>query len=250
MIKSILVDNREPPHVQNISFPNVPVMKMQLETGDLWVKCEDGNTLIVERKEPTDLMASIADNRLFNQAAKMRQVSNWCYVVVTGKIDDANFIDDTGRKWTYASIWGALLSVQEMGVMIIFCNGEDDFGPCIERLAKRNRGDIKVNPVRPNVIFGGAEATLMTIPGIGQEKIYGNKEKQIPGFLEMFAGSLGLTIMGLSDVRNTRYIPNWGEKSAQNVINHFQYDFAASLENATALEVARMVVEIQNQHKT
>jgi ERCC4-type nuclease len=214
MIKSILVDNREPPHVRNISFPNVPVMKMTLETGDLWVKCEDGNTLIIERKEATDLMASIADNRLFNQAAKMRQVSNWCYVVVTGKIDDANFIDDTGRKWTYASIWGALLSVQEMGVMIIFCDGEDDFAPCIERLAKRNRGDIKVKPVRNAYVFGGQEAVLASLPGIGAKKAV--------DYLKMF-DSLGESIMMLCSPESAKAIPGWGEKSAQNLKDFFQW---------------------------
>lgn len=215
MIKSIIIDQREPPHIQGLAFPNVPVMKMTLETGDLWVKCEDGNTLIIERKEPTDLMASIADNRLFNQAAKMKQVSNWCYVIVTGKIDDANFIDDTGRKWTYASIWGALLSVQEMGVMIIFCDGEDDFGPCIERLAKRNRGDIKVKPVRNAYVFGGQEAVLASLPGIGVKKAV--------DYLKLFDGKLGESIMMLCHPESAKAIPGWGEKSAQNLKDFFQW---------------------------
>lgn len=215
MIKSIIIDKAEPPHIQNLTFPDVPVMKMKLETGDLWVKCEDGNTLIIERKEPTDLMASIADNRLFNQAAKMRQVSNWCYVVVTGKIDDANFIDNTGRKWTYASIWGALLSVQEMGVMIIFCDGEDDFGPCIERLARRNRGDIKVKPVRNAYVFGGQEAVLASLPGIGVKKAV--------DYLKLFDNNLGMTIMTLCHPESAKTIPGWGEKSAQNLKDFFQW---------------------------
>ena len=78
MIKSIIIDSREPESIHKLDFGNVPKMKMTLDAGDLWVACGDGNTLIVERKEPNDLLASIADNRLFNQAAKMRQISNWC----------------------------------------------------------------------------------------------------------------------------------------------------------------------------
>jgi len=215
MIKSIIIDQREPAHIQGIQFPNVPVMKMQLETGDLWVACEDGNTLIIERKSPTDLMESIADNRLFNQAAKMRQVSEWCYVVVTGKIDDCNFIDSTGRQWSYASIWGALLSVQEMGVMVIFCNGEDDFAPCIERLAKRNRGDIKVQPVRNAYVFGGQEAVLASLPGIGVKKAV--------DYLKLFRGNLGEAIMNLCHAESAKNIPGWGEKSAQTLKEFFNW---------------------------
>lgn len=215
MIKSIIIDQREPTHIQDITFSNVPVMKMTLETGDLWVKCEDGNTLIIERKEATDLMASIADNRLFNQAAKMRTVSNWCYVVVTGKIDDCGFVDSTGRQWSYASIWGALLSVQEMGVMVIFCDGESDFAPCIERLAKRNRDDIKVKPVRNAYIFGGQEAVLASLPGIGTKKAV--------DYLKLFDNNLGETIMMLCSPESAKNIPGWGEKSAENLKKFFQW---------------------------
>lgn len=215
MIKSLILDSREPTHIQGIKFDNVPVMKMQLETGDVWAACEDGNTLIIERKAPTDLMESIADNRLFNQAAKMRQVSEWCYVVVTGKIDDCGFIDSTGRKWTYASIWGALLSIQEMGVMVIFCDGEDDFAPCIERLAKRNRDDIKVKPVRNAYVFGGQEAVLASLPGIGAKKAV--------DYLRLFDDNLGMAIMTLCDPSSAKNIPGWGEKSAENLKTFFQW---------------------------
>lgn len=215
MIKSLILDSREPTHIQGIKFDNVPVMKMQLETGDVWAACEDGNTLIIERKAPTDLMESIADNRLFNQAAKMRQVSEWCYVVVTGKIDDCGFIDSTGRKWTYASIWGALLSIQEMGVMVIFCDGEDDFAPCIERLAKRNRDDIKVKPIRNAYVFGGQEAVLASLPGIGTKKAV--------DYLRLFDDNLGMAIMTLCDPSSAKGIPGWGEKSADNLKTFFQW---------------------------
>lgn len=215
VIKSVICDNREPPHIQGLKFNNTTSLVTTLETGDLWIACEDGNTLIIERKEPSDLLASIADNRLFNQAAKMRQVSQWCYVVVTGKIDDCNYIDDTGRKWSYASIWGALLSVQEMGVMIIFCDGEDDFAPCIERLAKRSRDDIKVRPVRNAYVFGGQEAVLASMPGIGTKKAV--------DYLKLFDGNLGNAIMALCDPTSAKDIAGWGEKSANNLREFFQW---------------------------
>jgi len=217
-IKSIMMSRNEKihhPEIWEYFAHKYPIFAMQDDMGDFWVKCEDDNMITIERKAPNDLLASIADNRLFNQAAKMRQVSNWCYVVVTGKIDDSNFIDDAGRKWTYASIWGALLSVQEMGVMIIFCDGEDDFAPCIERLAKRNRGDIKVKPVRNAYVFGGQEAVLASLPGIGVKKAV--------DYLKLFDNNLGESIMMLCSPESAKTIPGWGEKSAQNLKDFFQW---------------------------
>jgi hypothetical protein len=62
-------------------------------------------------------------------------------------------------------------------------HGEDDFAPCIERLAKRNRGDIKVKPVRNAYVFGGQEAVLASLPGIGTKKAV--------DYLKLFDGNLG-----------------------------------------------------------
>lgn len=213
MIKSAIIDNREPPAIRGLKFDNAPSMVMQLETGDVIVNCEDGAMLIIERKAPNDLLASIADNRLFNQAAKMREKSQWCYVVVTGKIDDCGYIDDMGREWSYASIWGALLSVQEMGCMIVFCDDDKDFKPCIERLAKRNRDDIKIKPVRNAHVFGGQEAVLAALPGIGTKKSL--------NYYKLFSGNLGDAIMKLCDPYYVKDIPGWGIKSAENLKEFF-----------------------------
>jgi len=212
VIKSIIIDSREPESIHKLDFGNTPKMKMTLEAGDLWVACEDGCTLVVERKEPNDLLASIADNRLFNQAAKMKQISQWSYVVVTGKIDDALAID---RNWTYAAIWGALLSVQELGVMVVFCDGDYDFAPCVERLAKRTRGDMKIKPVRNAYVFGGQEAVLASLPGIGAKKAV--------DYLKLFDNNLGETIMTLCHPASAKNIPGWGEKSAENLKKFFQW---------------------------
>ncbi len=215
MIKSILIDLREPDHIKNIKIDGVPTMTMTLDAGDILVACDDGSNLVIERKSPNDLLASIADNRLFNQTAKMRKLSDWCYVVITGKIDDSGYVDEMGRMWNYASIWGALLSVMEMGVFVIFCDGEDDFAPCIVRLAKRNRKIINVKPIKQVHVFGGQEATLASLPGIGTKKAV--------DYLKMFDG-LGDTIMNLCAPPNKTFkIPGWGAKSAANLNKFFDW---------------------------
>lgn len=205
MIKSITISRNELTHhpamLSKLAQYNPQVGG---DDTDFVVTCENGDVLAVERKSPNDLLSSIADNRLFNQAAKMKEITPYAYVVVTGLIEPTH-IGTNDRQWSYASVWGALLSVQEVGCHVVFCDGEDDFIPCIVRLSKRSRDEMKIKPVRQMSVFGGQEATLATMPGIG----FGKASKYLAQF-----GTLMNTIMNLMVPEMTKDIPGWGEKSA------------------------------------
>jgi len=174
-IKGIFIDNREPDWVRDLDF-GVPTANVTLDIGDLQVATSDNAMLVIERKTVSDLLGSISDGRLFNQVAKMRKLSPWCYVIITGALI---WEQDTGKLivgykttgWDMSAVYGALLTVQELGVGVVFCANDDDFCPCVERLAKRKREDIHIHPVRQPHILSAGDKLLASLPGIGYEKV-------------------------------------------------------------------------------
>jgi len=179
-IKTVVIDKLDFPYIHNPDFGEVPVINdIVLNAGDMQIVTSDNQILVIERKTVGDLLGSIADNRLFNQAAKMRKVSSWCYIVICGALiwnDEGKIVlqrqhDHKTIKWDMAAVWGALLTVQELGVGVIFCANDDDFVPCVERLAKRERGEINIHPARQPHILSPGETLLASLPGIGYEKV-------------------------------------------------------------------------------
>jgi ERCC4-type nuclease len=168
MIISVLIDSREPPDIKNIDF-GAPAFVTALEAGDIMVTCDDGKTLVVERKTPSDLLSSIADNRLFNQCAEMRKLSEFCYVAIIGRMDmvKGDFVRVDGYRitgWNWASLQGALLTVQELGVGVIYGS---DYKAVVEQLAQRGRDGVTVSPRRASEPMEPDEAFLASLPDIG-----------------------------------------------------------------------------------
>jgi ERCC4-type nuclease len=180
-ITSILVDSREPPHIQELKFDGSLKMVTALEYGDLLVTTDDGEMICVERKTPSDLLASIGDNRLFTQLNGMKALTEWAYLVVTGSLtattSNVNGIapmtvaDGRTTGWNYDSVWGALLTTQEMGVRVVFCANEYDYEDCVLRICKRRRGgEHIIRPVIDSREMTSGEKFLTSLPGIGQDK--------------------------------------------------------------------------------
>lgn len=175
---SILVDQREPDHIKNLKILNILPTPTLLDAGDYWVATEDNQLLIIERKTPEDLLGSIKDGRLFEQCHRMKTQSKWCYVVITNVIYSgsdgkawANGKRLGGPKpndgWNYNSVDGTLLTIQELGVFVVHCKNEMDFGPTVERLIKRERGLLSIGCVRSSNILSAGEQVLTSLPGIG-----------------------------------------------------------------------------------
>lgn len=185
MISAVMIDSREPSWVQGLKFNGAPTAVIALDSGDVQVLCEDGCTLLIERKTPEDLLNSLRDDRLMPQMAKLVQarldeqsngttLTTWPYLVITGALyrgpNGKTITGDRGQTgWDFSAVQGALLTIQEMGVMVVYAGDDSDFEACVMRLAKRGRGEIKVIPPRPPVILGAGAAFLAGLPGIGPE---------------------------------------------------------------------------------
>jgi ERCC4-type nuclease len=172
MISALIIDSREPPWCQNLRLAGVSPLVQELPTGDAWMAAADA-AIIVERKTLSDLCSSIADGRLFNQAAEMRDVSDWAYVVVTsmpvvmgGKV----VINHRATNWRWSSVQGALLTVQELGVSLVWCENDASYGATLESLARRSRQDVRIKARRQAVMESPAETLLSALPNIGAGK--------------------------------------------------------------------------------
>lgn len=159
----ILLDAREPPTVANQIKQLGEFEIKALPAGDVWIETANG-WIIVERKEPLDLLASIADGRLFNQCLGMRLESNWCYVLVTGSLnyDMQGKVLDTG--WDLRAVWGALLTVQELGVSVVFGS---DLPTDLTWLAGRKRTKHIIQPRLDALPMPEDQRILASLPGIG-----------------------------------------------------------------------------------
>jgi ERCC4-type nuclease len=170
-----MIDSREPRWVQSLDFGGVPTAVVALDAGDFLVATTDDRLLAIERKTPGDFLNTLRDDRLFPQVAKLRDQSEWAYLLISGQLGRA--VDgtvstptrDTGWEWT--AIQGALLTVQELGCHVVFCDGDDDLEPAIVRLAKRRRDEKRILPPREPALLGPGEAAIAALPGIGNTRM-------------------------------------------------------------------------------
>ena len=179
MITAILIDSREPDWVQALKFGGVPTSVCLLDYGDLHAITDDGYILVIERKTPNDFLGSLREERLFPQIARMveqRQANPnlWPYLVITGEFrlseNGKVYADGRATGWDYSAVMGSILTIQEIGVPIIFCAGDEDFESAVIRLGKRERGSVRVVPPRAVNFLGPQVAILCGFPGFGTQR--------------------------------------------------------------------------------
>lgn len=186
-LKAILIDSREPAWIKELTFGGTPVSVIELPAGDLKAVTDDNQVLLIERKTPDDLLNSIRDERLFPQCTRLAQeridqllagiVPNvWPYLLICGQLQagpGGKAVTERGvTGWNYTAVWGVLLSIQEMGVQIVFCGSDMDLEATVISLGKRERDRVqKILPPRPAVMLGPGAAFLSSLPGIGPERV-------------------------------------------------------------------------------
>lgn len=204
MLNAVMIDNREPPYIQRITVGDVVPAVLALPTGDAWLACNDAN-LVIERKTIADLLASIADGRLLEQCARMVQASPWCYVVVAGYLAvKSGMIVNDGQvtQWQHRSVQGALLAVQDLGVEVVYCDGDRDYAATLEWLARRDRGTITIRPQRRNAVMQSpAEALLCALPGVSEIRA---------AELMRYCGTVAWALSYLTDDDNPNSVPGVG----------------------------------------
>lgn len=174
MINAVVIDEREPAWIKKLTFGGALTTTARMDCGDLQVVTDDA-IIIIERKTPEDFLASMKDNRLFVQVSKLRKVSKWAYVLITGEFkrgENGNVITETrATEWNWNAAQGAILSIQEAGVFVHQCNGDNDFENAVTRIANRSRSEISwIEPVRDLKIVSGDIAMICALPNVGIEK--------------------------------------------------------------------------------
>jgi ERCC4-type nuclease len=147
------------------AFKDAQITVEKLPAGDVWL-----DNVIIERKTVADLLASIADNRLPNQAAEMRALSEWCYLVICGPLLWANK-KIVGTDWHYRSVQGALAQVQDLGVSVVHAHDERDFpATCAWLYGRSQKKIVRLAPRRFGLPLMPDEQIISALPGIGPEK--------------------------------------------------------------------------------
>jgi len=151
-----------------------------LENGDAKVWCTDGSVLLIERKTPSDFLNSIPSDHIFDQAARMMAERESAgvlpFLIVTGEIHrnpQTGMCIIPGQKhgegWNWDAVQGALLTIQEVGVPVIFCASEMEYGAALDRLARRNKRQMIINPTREIIPLSAQERVLCAFDGIGPD---------------------------------------------------------------------------------
>jgi ERCC4-type nuclease len=175
MINAIIIDTREPKWVQELKFGGLPTTVQFLDHGDLMAATDEGELLLIERKTPSDFLNSLKDGRLFLQLSLMLNVTRWSYLMITGELkrgSNGQVIIDRFTGWDWNAVQGALVSIQELGIFVVFCNGDDDFEPAILRLGRRDRSTVaNIPPAKRPHILNVSESIIASLPGIGIERL-------------------------------------------------------------------------------
>ncbi len=232
-ITAVLIDSREPNWIKSLKFSGLPTAVTMLETGDIQAVTDDGCELLIERKTPDDFLNTLKDDRLFPQVARMTEKRNaqliageiptvWSYLVITDPLTsnrDGKVITQRGvTGWSFSAVMGAILSIQELGVHVVFCNGDNYFEDCILRLGRRNRSPemliahpkeklvinelldeeiiskFKINlpPARIAKMLSDQGNVLLGFPGIGMDTVL--------EILTWSNGNLSHALSGLTDL--------------------------------------------------
>jgi len=166
MLKTVILASTEPARIKALNC-GVPTMVQALPCGDAWL-ATDTETLVIERKTLSDLLASIRDGRLFDQAARMGAQSKWSYEVITAlPVVRSGMVCLDGKltEWKWSSVQGALLTIEEMGIEVVWWQG--GYVECLKWLASRDRDTVHVKPQKRDVIMQSpAETILCSLPGI------------------------------------------------------------------------------------
>lgn len=205
MTAIITIDSREPDSIKSLQFDGCLVSVDTLSCGDVKIATLQGDLILIERKTPNDFVGSIKDRRIFNQCAEMVELTKWAYLIFDGLIFPQSF-----PNWEWASIQGVMVSLQEMGVVIMQV---ENFHDGVTQIMNRSRDEIRVAPRREQYTFSPQETVLMSLPNIGAKKAQEIMQK---------CGLLGMAIEELTRVGEIQIpLVGIGQKTRQDINEFF-----------------------------
>lgn len=164
-LAKVVVDERERPS----GIPGIlarlgdNVVFKLLDVGD-YVISED---LVVERKTSRDLVRSLFDGRLFDQARRLVEAYGRAVVLVQGSPEDLR--DLTGRQ---ASVYGSLARLLlEEGMSVVYVADEEEAALLIHSLAEKEQGRGSYPVVHRKPRLGSLEEwqlyVVQSLPHVG-----------------------------------------------------------------------------------
>lgn len=123
----VICDSHEPTSIVNqlsAKFPQLQVAELGLSSGDLFAQLPNG-IFIAERKTPSDFVASIADQRVFEQSQVIPTLARFPFLVLDGELSfsdvDRLFLNRQNgwqqTNWTRESIAMAKVRIQSNGMI-------------------------------------------------------------------------------------------------------------------------------------
>lgn len=186
----LLIDNREPEHIQALLADDVQVVK--LTTGDI-LDPESG--LLIERKTARDFIASIEDKRLDTQCSRLSTIENLKVrlsgvninvpvrvpvLLIHGTLwpqgKDVLKVKANGEltNWNYWAVMMKIVSIQQSGIIVLIVP-QQHLAECVDKL--RNWAKKKSHRVvrRPKSIWTKpdpkTELMALLVGGLEKAKI-------------------------------------------------------------------------------
>ncbi len=171
---AVLIDGRLPTYLHNVTVDDAPVVVTELAAGSILITLADGALIAIDRVPADSLPHAIRQDTLAARAAALRQLTPWAYVVIVGSLlplaGGHTGINGSPTQWAWSAIQGALASVQEIGCVVMHVRGDTEFVKVVETIARRDRGRVRLQPVREALFASPAEQILCAIPGIGEQR--------------------------------------------------------------------------------
>ena len=173
-IQTVLIDQKQPAILDHLDYAGAIVTRAPLAAGSLNLIAHDGTLLAIERLPVESLFMAIQRGTLIDRAAALKALTPWAYLVIVGTMASDKhgkaIIAGQPTGWSWQSIQGGLITVQELGVIVVSCASDNQLGELLRMLAQHNRGPAKVAPLREALFLTPAEQILLAIPGIGETK--------------------------------------------------------------------------------
>lgn len=202
---NIVVDSRE--YVTGQTVVNAvkelgcSVLISTLAIGDYVIS----SSIAVERKRAMDLINSIIDGRLFEQANALTETYQEPYIIIEGDLWGAVSV----RGISSNAVLGALVKLARSGVRLLWSSNEEGTAYILYSLATASHGSIRVISKRKksDSIRDAQVSLLASLPGIGVKRaikllrIYGTPLNALMNFRQWRNKIDGLTPLNMAMIR-------------------------------------------------
>lgn len=133
---NFLISPAEPPLIKTLG--TVAMAPEKYGSDILWADGNAGGLIGVQRKEYTDLLASVADGRLQREIPQLR-MCKMAFLLVEGKphwSTDGVLVHTHLSHWTRESYFSLLRSVQRQGIVVEYTDSIADTITRVEAIAK------------------------------------------------------------------------------------------------------------------